>query len=58
MMKGDAEIMRTEMTYPGKIKKIGNAYYIGILKEYVDMLGAGDGTDVDVHVKLVNPPER
>jgi len=54
-MRAGAESMRTEITYPGKIKKIGNAFYVNVPKDYVEMLGAADGTEVDVNVKLVNP---
>lgn len=50
--------MRTELSYPARIKKIGNAFYINIPKEYVESLGAADGTEIDVHVKLVGISEE
>ena len=46
--------MRDEITFPSRIKRIGNAYYIPVYMDYVRSLGAYDGSEIDVHIKVVS----
>ena len=49
-----SDTMRDEIEFPGKIKKIGNGYYVSVLKKYVESLGATEGTEIDVCIRIVS----
>lgn len=43
---------RTSLTFPAEIAKRGNAHYITILKSYMEMLGVGEGSLIDVTISV------
>ena len=43
--------MRTELTFPSRIVKRGNGYFIPIPKSYIESMGLEEGADIDVVVR-------
>lgn len=43
---------RKSITYPAEITRRGNTHYVTILKSYMEMLGVGEGSLVDVTISV------
>ena len=50
--------MRTEMTFPSRIVKRGNGYFIPVMKAHVDLMNLDEGTDIDVTISLPKTDEQ
>lgn len=44
--------MRTEISFPGKIRKLGNSYAVIVQKSWAESMGLEPGDDVDVTITV------
>lgn len=45
------EHMRSEITFPARIVRRGNGFFIPVLKSYVETMELSEGDDVDIVIR-------